>query len=899
MEAGSLHHVPLCSALTGAMRAALRRGASGLRVFGMVGGSFLLSTGTDPSVAYCMPPSAQAPAGAVAVRVAPDPTRTRFSLASGLPAQKLEDHLVLPQSSPLVNSWAFMDWKLSAGPPATASAPRSKVSAGLLMATRRPTLLEASRLQETNFVSAELATSEATRWAAALDSAKAFDKVYSRFRDWSRTANTFAPLALNPDHLNLREDSFTEIDAWNPHLGPAQLNFLAATSVGDLLGADAHLPDKSFQPRCLARAFLLMGSKDNQTERDDESSTVRLASELLSGIMRADLRSATPTAAALSARFVTLMRDVQLPATFGMQNFNAATALHEFETAYNYAHASATEARAIEADLFLNVGASYPIFAPLLERFDSGREAASEFDRLTSQLLPATLTSSPNLVKLPALAELLSRASWSAALTHLVNTTPDITGESLVTSLIRTQTEVNPSTSTSGTGFSVGVDSGSAGAEASSYGSIRDSSIADALRAPEAVKALDDAASLSGVERVECLMQSGSVLLTRAALMQEAWLHNKNATLAFCSLDQPFVCPYFAGVLTEDPDTGTVPARLASYNFPLRELGVLRTREWSGLRMLDEALAIRSLKYGSSYTRPKDSEIWVVDSCLKIIRDYGSRLFFGLNLALAPSEGYAFTDGVDKQIRAVEFAQTLPRAECQEWLTFLSAQFKTHWLDGGGAHYHSKLRTGRPDAPEAQLSEYLPLANPFFTNVDARLTRAEPVAEFRVAFPTMFASEAISLPGTTSALASTSGRLGDGTDIKKTDKGGKGGKGDKKRELPVATGPGSKSKLAMDLSKTEHWVSGVVFKKDKITSHYNIDDPDKVCWAVLLTKKKGDAALELCPHHAAHGDLKQKVHKRPAGFDLDYIYKNFTRAATPAENKKAGWEKPGKAAKKI
>ena len=128
------------------MRAALRRGASGLRVFGMVGGSFLLSTGTDPSVAYCMPPSAQAPAGAVAVRVAPDPTRTRFSLASGVPAQKLEDNLVLPQSSPLVNSWAFMDWKLSAAPPATALAPRSKVSAGLLIRARGLTLIHQTAL---------------------------------------------------------------------------------------------------------------------------------------------------------------------------------------------------------------------------------------------------------------------------------------------------------------------------------------------------------------------------------------------------------------------------------------------------------------------------------------------------------------------------------------------------------------------------------------------------------------------------------------------------------------------------------------------------------------------------------------------------------------------------------
>ena len=101
-----------------------------------------------------------------------------------------------------------------------------------------------------------------------------------------------------------------------------------------------------------------------------------------------------------------------------------SSALREFEAAYNYSHASATEARAIEAELFLNIGESYPIFRPLLERFDNGPSA--EFDRLTSQLLPATLTSSTNLVKLPALSELFSRASWHAALTHLMNTTPQV-----------------------------------------------------------------------------------------------------------------------------------------------------------------------------------------------------------------------------------------------------------------------------------------------------------------------------------------------------------------------------------------------------------------------------------------------------------------------------------------
>ena len=67
---------------------------------------------------------------------------------------------------------------------------------------------------------------------------------------------------------------------------------------------------------------------------------------------------------------------------------------------------------------------------------------------------------------------------------------------------------------------------------------------------------------------------------------------------------------------------------------------------------------------------------------------------------------------------------------------------------------------------------------------------------------------------------------------------------------------------------------------------------------MILSKKKGDATLEICPDHANHGDLKQAVHARPNSFDLDYIYKNFTRAATTQENKFANWEKPTRKKKK-
>ena len=103
---------------------------------------------------------------------------------------------------------------------------------------------------------------EASRWVGALVEAKAFDTVYQRFGDWQSKAPTFAALAANPEHLSLREEAFTEITAWNDT--PSELAFLSRCSIADLLNADSHLPDESYLSRTLARAYLIMGSKDNQ-----------------------------------------------------------------------------------------------------------------------------------------------------------------------------------------------------------------------------------------------------------------------------------------------------------------------------------------------------------------------------------------------------------------------------------------------------------------------------------------------------------------------------------------------------------------------------------------------------------------------------------------------------------
>ena len=46
---------------------------------------------------------------------------------------------------------------------------------------------------------------------------------------------------------------------------------------------------------------------------------------------------------------------------------------------------------------------------------------------------------------------------------------------------------------------------------------------------------------------------------------------------------------------------------------------------------------------------------------------------------------------------------------------------------------------------------FVPDSSPFFTNIDNRLNNAKPITVVRKAFPNMFPSEKIALPGTTSA----------------------------------------------------------------------------------------------------------------------------------------------------
>ena len=817
----------------------------------------------------------------------PPASRSTFTHIPGNPGNKVEDRLSLPSDSPIVTSLPFINWEQQAGPPATASAPRSKVVGTFLLATHRPSLLDSSRLEEWPFISTEVDHDELSKWARELDISGAFNQAHALLGDWAEAALGYSRKAANPDNLRLVEDNFAESELWSSHHDPYELSFLNHTSISDLLRAGDAMPDESFQPIALSRAYFMFGSKDNHTERGSASSAVRIAAESVTDILKTAMHSTAPSPSALARRLASSLQDIHLPREFCMHACTPRDVLREFELGYSYHSGTSNEVANIEKNLFLNVGFAFPSFKPILDKFHSGRGAAAQFDILFSHLLPSNLSSATTLVRLQALESLLARASWRAAIAHLDNAQPNASGPDFISSLIKTQTEVGATSAgdAAGSTASASAAPSSLGPADASYGSIRQQSIADALRSDAALEALDEAAKQTGVERVETLMQSNCVLLTRAELLQEAWLHNKHSVLASCSLDRPYLCPYIASQLTEDKITGTVPDRLRPYVYPDTELATLRTEKWSALKILEQALEIRRLERGTRTAKVKPSETFVVESCLRLISEYGGRLFFGLNLGFSPTQGLAFSDGVDLQLKGLDIAHTLPAAECAEWKTFLDEQFRKNWLDAGGAHYHSKLRSGRPDADESQLSEFLPKENAYFQNVMARIKRVEPVAEMRVALPTLFSTDPVPLPGTSASHAPL--KLPDDRKLK-NDK-----VREKQKKPGEPSGPGSKSKFSYSINPKELFLAGTVFKTDEIAQHYKLARPDHLCWPVLLTKKTGEAALELCPDHANHGDLKAAVHTRPKSFDLDFIYKKFTRAPTPDENKKADW-KPGK-----
>ena len=838
-----------------------------------------------------MPP-AVAPVPAPPAPAPPSPARTQFNFVDGDFNLRLEACWTVVHDSPLVLAFPFLPWVVQT-PPARTSIPRSTMVAAILYGCGRPDEADRPAFRAMEFLTHEFLAADASLIAHEYDKINAFDAVYRTFEDWQMAIPALRDQLADSDLVILRPANFYETEDYSTRGAhpPTEIAFLHRTSLLDLLPSDPVSPGSC---PALSRATLLAGSKDTRAERDDDTSTIRVVMERVSATLLRSLQLTSASASGLARAFYTMMDQLHLPPAFLEVSATAWHACEEFVSAFTYAHGTSTEVVAVEKARVLRAGRTHAQLKPILACFASPTEAYVSIDRLFLAIVPGASAATPTLTKLLQLDSILDSAAWRSIVTHAQSSSPGISGHDLVTLLVQSHTNVASISPGSGPAGPSGATPAAVGGEAS-HGSVRASSVADALRMEGARDALEKAATLSGIERVEALMQADSVLLKRAELFQEPWLLNSVAALSSCSLDEPYLRPYISQTLCEDDESGEVPDRLRGYEIPESVIPTLRSGKWSQLPFVEMALSIKSMLTGATFLPVKDSEKYVVAASLDLVAEYGPKLFFSIGLSLSPQKGRSFEDGVALQKKAVTFAQTLPAAERAEWLTFLNKGFRA-FLDAGGTLNVSKFKTGRPELDEARIDEFAPEDTAFFVNTESRLRRAEPIADLRAAFPTILGSKPVALAGTSSSRPLGDALSGDEDDAAKgkgKHKGKPKGKGVKRAEDELK-GPGSKSHYCCELSDSELFHCGMVFKSKDIITTFKLKDD--ACLPVLLSKKKGDSALELCPDHDKHGDMSQPCHKRPSNFNLDKIYKDHSRKATPKELKFVNWA-PNKAKK--
>jgi hypothetical protein len=816
---------------------------------------------------------------------APLPARTLLAEVAGSAAPDIEARWSLLSDSPVVTSLMFINWDVPAAP-ARPSAIRSHLLAALLVATRMPTTAALAAHKAQPLLTHEADHGEASQLLHRLDVVAAFAVVYASWDAWVAAIPGLWAKLSDPALVRLPANFFVEREGYAARAAapPAEVAFLMATSIGALAEVDAlSSPDPALLT--LARAFLLAGSKDTRAVRDDEASAFRITTERVRAIVESRLNTRSPSNPGLARKYVDTLHELHLLEAFSATSVTALHAIAELEAAFKYETGTDAEKDGVLRPRILRIGSHYKHLKAIVERFSDPSIAWHELNRLVINFLPPAIAGADILIKLSQLNTFLSTAAWRALVTQSINANPAITGSDLSAALIASQRDFAGSSS-GGVGngvLSAAAAPNSGPVSGQSYGGVREASLADALRLNSARDALEKVRDdkLSGVERVEAFMTSSSTILMRAMLLQESWLLNKSADLSCCSMDEPYICPYIAETLCEDEGTGKVSSRLEAFTFSAARLALVRNPRWSLIPLIDIALEIEALRTGAVFLPVNAMDTYTVAAALEKVRAVGKPFFFSLGIALSPSSGKSFADGIDKQLEAVAFASTLPTDERREWLTFLDHEFRVNFLDRGGELYFSKLKSARPELAEAEINCFVPSDNAYFRNVNARMKRAEPIADLRVAFPSLLKSAPVSLPGTsaaTSIVASPPGGGGGGVG----DGGGAKGGGPKKK-FP----PGSKSKMAGELSSDEFFHTGTVFSTKEITAKYKL--PADTCLAVLLSKKKGTEALQLCPDPKTHGDMAADCHKRPKAFDLEHIYKHHARRATAAECKTFGW----------
>ena len=356
--------------------------------------------------------------------------------------------------------------------------------------------------------------------------------------------------------------------------------------------------------------------------------------------------------------------------------------------------------------------------------------------------------------------------------------------------------------------------------------------------------------------------------------------HAAFAALMLCLSELP---GYLGRAQATDLTTGEVPELRDGWLFHTDQVDKLfkgRLSEIAWFNSPHGALGLMNLDASEPFLNCPVDQLGIVEAVLEETIPFVRATMIAAGWAAESRAGYTLAGVFERQLAHLRWIRKQGEMEVASLLPHAQACFTQALADCEASHLRM---LSHPEPAVAKLDFHLAFGGPYDKALAEKTKGAAPIIFMRRAFPNLLPPSTprslagVRLEAATAAAASATPAVGNQSG--KGGKGGKGGGGKGKGEESTAQ-PGSLKGVVWWADATHMKLGTLVYDTTAIAKHYSLDADH--CFPVLLSTKKGGAALALCPHwgEPGHTSLTSAKHVTPKDWNYTHVCSHM---ATKAE----------------
>ena len=389
-----------------------------------------------------------------------------------------------------------------------------------------------------------------------------------------------------------------------------------------------------------------------------------------------------------------------------------------------------------------------------------------------------------------------------------------------------------------------------------------------------------EAALLSGLSIFQRFFANPSLLATK---------HVVFASLTLCLSELP---AYFGRAQAVDLETGALPELREGWLFHKDQVDKLFKGKLSELVWFNGphgALSLLNRDASEPFKNCPLDQLYTVETVLEVTIPFVRATMTAAGWAAESKAGYTLAALFEKQLAHLKWIRRQGDLETASLLPHAHEAFLQALLDCEAAH---QRMLSHPEPAAAKLDYLLEFNGPYDEALKEKTKATAPIILLRRAFPGMLPASAerslagVRLAETPAPPAVVHGGKGGGG-------GGGGGKGKGKDADGGGKGkgvdpapPGSLKGIPTWVDETHVQLGTFVYDTAKIAKHYSLDADH--CFPVLLSTKKGGAALALCPlwGKPGHTSLTSEKHVTPKEWNYTHVCSHMAKKVAKEDHKR-------------